>query len=127
MVRSIFAKQDKAHLDSLIRVAALIAKEPNTIFLQIWASQSLPSGWLKTVVFDLIHYDGTTVRCYVANMGSGDSTVWCWLRPENPTEDLQALFSIPGKDFNLTLQYVEVVTPEGTRKRLPNRSYRQPT
>ena len=127
MVRSIFVKQDKAHLDSLTRAAALFDKEPNTIFLQIWAPQSLPSGWLKTLVFDLIHYDGTTVRCYVCAVGSGDATTWCCLKPEDPTTDLRALFAIPGKDFNLTMQYVEVVTPEGTRKRLPNRSYRQPT
>ncbi|MDD5726381.1 MAG: hypothetical protein PHC53_03140 [Patescibacteria group bacterium] len=126
MVRSIFAKQDKAHLDSLTRAAAVFDKEPNTIFLQIWASQSLPSGWLKTLVFDLIHCDGRTVRCQVSAVGPGDFKIWCCLKPEDPTTDLHALFAIPGKDFSLTMQYLEVVTHEGTRKRLLNRTYSQP-
>lgn len=126
MVRSIFAKQDKANLDSLVRAAAISHEDPNTIFLQIWTSNSLPYGWLGSLSFDLIHCDGTTIRCNAYSFGLNDSIVWYCLKPEDQAVDLHAIFAVPGKDFNLTLQYVEAITPEGPRKRLLNRTYADP-
>jgi hypothetical protein len=120
MVRSIFAKQDSNLLNCLHQAAVISDTEHNRLLLQVWISSELPESWLTMLSFELFGSDGRKVACNAEYAGNNLGAECFYLTPEDPNVDLIKVFTVPGDDFCLGVQYVDAVTYDGKRKRLVN-------
>lgn len=122
MVHSIFARQDSSLLEHLqIASAQFDNAEPDTIYLQIWASsENLPPPWLSMLSFDLLREDGLTIACRAEYLGKITGAECFSLTPQDAEVDLHETFTVPGDAYCLSVQWIEAVTMDDVRKRLSN-------
>ncbi len=120
MARSIFANQDSQYLEHLCQASIVLDREPNRLFLQVWASSGLPRGWLGMVAFEVSDDEGHVASCRGEYLGTNLGAECFNLSPLDPETDLAGMFTVPGDDYCLSIQFIDVVTIDGARKRLSN-------
>lgn len=120
MAHSIFARQDSTFLDRLFQASVITDTEPDTLLLQIWVTSKLPRGWLNMLSFEVSDDNGNATACCAEYLGTNAGAECFTLKALNQEVDLASMFKVEGDEYCLGIQYVDVVTMDGGRKRLSN-------